>query len=390
MVHVVRRQPRVHRAHVGPHRLRAGVLGLRPHFGKMHADNLHAVCDPDGGLCIADARRLSSDVPPRPHRELSRGARRADPFADGHPRHRVRDGPRRHAVQGDGPPGEERAQGVRRCGCRRGPAGDQEAAAGAVPEVSGVRRHLQPRRGAHRDGAAPVRRLGDGDERRGRAEERARRPVGRARAGHRQPTVLGGRGVLVLRGPGARVAGRVLQRRRRVAHAVRHGLESVRPVARADRGRHAVPDPRALSLLEGAQVHLVQRRQARAVALPREARPGQAPAEPGHADPELLPRGLLHVPGLHRLHGGRDQVGADVRGRDRRGRGRDRPRGKDEPPGAGGQGRPEGARPRSVGHDRRGLVRRRRLLRHERKHRHVHAALGRAGDRLALGRGWRL
>merc|ERR1712176_953523 len=58
--------------------------------------------------------------------------------------------------------------------------------------------------------------------------------------------------------------------------------------------------------------------------------------EPFRVYPELLPRRKLHVPGLHRLDGGRHEKRSDVRGRDRR-RGRcDCAGGRVQPRAAGG------------------------------------------------------
>eukprot|EP00966_Prymnesium_polylepis_P181924 4214165-Prymnesium_polylepis.1 len=70
-----------------------------------------------------------------------------------------------------------------------------------------------------------------------------------------------------------------------------------------------------------------------------QARPGQVPPVAGHAGRQLLPCGQLHVPGLHRFHGGCDQVGLDGRRRGHRARGPDQA--------DGGRGR-QGARRRRV------------------------------------------
>jgi len=149
------------------------------------------------------------------------------------------------------------------------------------------------------------RRLGHGAARSRQNEGHDGRLERRPRPRHRQSIILSGRRVLVLRGSCVNVPGRVLQGRGRVFDAVRHGLEGLWEKRSADRARYARPDPHALPLVEAADDDVEQRGQVRSELVPRKAGPGQVPPVPGDADPELLPGRVVHVPGLHRLDGGR-------------------------------------------------------------------------------------
>eukprot|EP00962_Isochrysis_galbana_P046491 scaffold18717_cov101-Isochrysis_galbana.AAC.3 len=118
------------------------------------------------------------------------------------------------------------------------------------------------------------------------------------------------RRVLLLRRHGPRLPRRLLQGGRGLAAA--DGLRRARlqPIRGADRQGRDRTDPQALPVVGGAQVHLVVGGQARAEPVPREARPGQVPAQAGHARLQLLPGRLLHLPGLPGLDGGGHAVGA--------------------------------------------------------------------------------
>ena len=112
------------------------------------------------------------------------------------------------------------------------------------------------------------------------------------------------------------VPGRVLQGGRRLADAVRHGLAGGRSEAQIvqdtlDQIHMLFPSSKQLTMTWSNVVKLGQSC--------TEKKPGQDKyrPSPSDADPELLPGRVLHVPGLHRLDGRRNEVGPHVRRRDR-------------------------------------------------------------------------
>mmetsp|Transcript_26714 Transcript_26714/g.60330 ORF Transcript_26714/g.60330 Transcript_26714/m.60330 type:complete len:257 (-) Transcript_26714:167-937(-) len=247
---------------------------------------------------------------PRPDPKVPRR-----PGRQGQPRHglsrpsprrrRGRQADARHGHQGRS---QERAAGVRRGRLRPRRAGHQEGPAAVVPRsLQDVRQHLRARHGPDRHGPGPVRRVGHRDERRRPNDERGGRPVRRTGRRDRQPPVLGRRRVLVLRRPRRDESGRVLQAGGGVAHPGRFRRARLRQARGADRAGLHRPAPQSVPLEPEAEVHVEQRRQAGAVAVPREARAGQVQAEAGHAHLELLLGGKLHLPGLPRLDGGGDE-----------------------------------------------------------------------------------